>query len=296
MLAPAPPLPPEIWNLAVVLTVCILLGWMARLLRLTLTAADVRFAVDSQAVRAVACIGTQRTSLTWRMRLLLLGRSCAFKASAPGSPGITHSGVREIAHSHSCISFASLYVLQRASMWHFHQLLRTTTEATSAKMTRIQVPFDVDSSSIDIKRAGGADVSTELRFRVRSQVACTAQVFWGVHSESLDKLASASGFSSPASSTNGDSSASSPRHLIPQVLRQISVNGTMRALRTAPSRLGSRIRRQRRRHELRDDNITDDGSVTAHSTAEDRAATPGSSKGVVFTSHSAVIKYVPALG
>lgn len=51
-LSPSPPLPPELWNFAVVAVICGLVGWLMRLSQLCLTLADVRLAVRSEAVRS----------------------------------------------------------------------------------------------------------------------------------------------------------------------------------------------------------------------------------------------------
>ncbi|TYZ60339.1 hypothetical protein PybrP1_003968 [[Pythium] brassicae (nom. inval.)] len=45
------PLPPELWNLVVVVIACGFVGWLMRLSQLILMLVDVRFAVRSEAVR-----------------------------------------------------------------------------------------------------------------------------------------------------------------------------------------------------------------------------------------------------
>lgn len=50
-----PPLAPELWNFCVIVIICGLLGWMMRLMQRFLTFVDVRFAVQSDAVRALIC-------------------------------------------------------------------------------------------------------------------------------------------------------------------------------------------------------------------------------------------------
>lgn len=49
--AAPPPLPPELWNFVVIVLICGFVGWMMRLAQHFLTLVDVRFAVNSDAVR-----------------------------------------------------------------------------------------------------------------------------------------------------------------------------------------------------------------------------------------------------
>ncbi|RLN85083.1 hypothetical protein BBJ28_00001108 [Nothophytophthora sp. Chile5] len=73
------PLPPlEQWNLAVVLVLCGLLGWMLRLLRLLLTFLEARFAIQQGAVKAdKACV----VQIFWGVRADALQSACRIAAS-----------------------------------------------------------------------------------------------------------------------------------------------------------------------------------------------------------------------
>jgi hypothetical protein len=51
-----PSLAPELWNLSAVVVLCGLLGWVVRLVRLTLTYLETQFSIQQSAVR---CGGPQ---------------------------------------------------------------------------------------------------------------------------------------------------------------------------------------------------------------------------------------------
>lgn len=231
-------LAPEIWNFTVIVTICALLGWMARVVHMLLEFADLRTAVASSTVLHLKDLGT------------------------------------------------SLSVLRGASTWHLQQLARTNQEAKSTAMQRVFVTFDVVTSSIELKRerdqsvsalTGPSSPSTALSFAIRSQVPVTVQVFWNVRCEALDLMARSSGALSHTTTETQQVTR------VP-VLRSLSMDRTLRVLRSAPTRL-SHIRRQRRRHELSDDASGED-AFDAPRAPED----PVALHSVDFVSHSDPIR------
>ncbi|KAJ0409708.1 hypothetical protein ATCC90586_007497 [Pythium insidiosum] len=140
---------------------------------------------------------------------------------------------------------ASVSVLENASMWHLQQLLRAKVETSAFPMRRVTLPFHLHAPSLAVARAptgpGEPAAAVSLSFALRSDVPVTAQVLWGVSADALQRASTPSGSS----------------RFAPPVLERVSTQGAWRAIRALPL-LFSRVRRQRRRHKLRDDTAAED--------------------------------------
>ncbi|KAE8992940.1 hypothetical protein PF004_g20278 [Phytophthora fragariae] len=81
----------------------------------------------------------------------------------------------------------SLHVLRHASMWHFHQLLRTQLQTTSTSMKRVRVPFEIVASSVKlVESSAGQQPLMNLSIEVRSERKFVVQVFWDVKAGALE--------------------------------------------------------------------------------------------------------------
>ncbi|KAG7382213.1 phosphatidylinositol-4-phosphate 5-kinase-like protein 1 [Phytophthora pseudosyringae] len=82
----------------------------------------------------------------------------------------------------------SLHVLQHASMWHFHQLLRTQLQVASTTMKRVRVPFEMIASSVKLVESTNQQQQPRMSLSVdvNSETNCAVQVFWNVKASALE--------------------------------------------------------------------------------------------------------------
>lgn len=122
-------------------------------------------------------------------------------------------------------------------MWHLQHLLRTKIEPFSAKMKRVEVPFDIISSSLQVTQMSSGN-KRALTFAFRTKTPCTVQIMWDVKRDALEH-----------SQRNGESSDDVTESNLPRLFERISIRRILGFLST----IFSHTRRQNRRHELRDE-------------------------------------------